>query len=91
MFFTLSWVFYHNDNLINGDFLGYFTFIGEVWLYKVLISVVPFICGLILFWYLFYMLHIHQLFVFSRGYITHKLNHFAKALFHPQMKSRIFS
>lgn len=58
MFFTLSWVFYHNDNLLNGDFLGYFTFIGEVWLYKVLISVVPFICGLILFWYLFYMLHI---------------------------------
>ena len=38
IFFTLTWVFYSNDN-IHGDFLGYFNIIGEIWFWKFSISV----------------------------------------------------
>lgn len=58
IFFGLSWVFYSNEEILNGKFLGYFSYIGEIWIDKVLIGVVPFICGLILFWLLFYMPYI---------------------------------
>ena len=37
IFFTLTWVFYHDDN-IPGDFLGYFNIFGEIWLWKFAIS-----------------------------------------------------
>ena len=33
IFFTLTWVFYTNDN-IHGDFLGYFNIFGAIWLWK---------------------------------------------------------
>eukprot|EP01084_Bolivina_argentea_P202464 345925_1 len=55
IFFTLSWVFYSNDTLLVGDFIGYFTFIGEIWFYKILVSVVPCIICMILFWSLYYV------------------------------------
>ena len=38
IFFTLSWVFYSNDN-IDGDFLGYFNIFGEIWFWKFSVSV----------------------------------------------------
>ena len=37
IFFTLTWVFYTNDN-IHGDLFGYFNIFGAVWLYKFAIS-----------------------------------------------------
>lgn len=41
IFFVVSWLFLSNDQ-INGDFLGHFSIIGQVWCYKVLIAVIPF-------------------------------------------------
>merc|ERR1711920_624252 len=37
IFFTLTWVFYSNE-LIHGDFLGYFNIFGQIWMIKVTIS-----------------------------------------------------
>ena len=55
IFFTFCWVFYSNEELMSGSFLGYFTIIGQVWIYKILISVLPFVVGMIVFWMLFYV------------------------------------
>ena len=58
IFFTLTWVFYADDN-IHGDFLGYFNIFGQIWLYKFGIStVIPVAFGLLLYiccgyWFLF--------------------------------------
>ena len=42
IFFILSWVFYTNDStVLQPQFMGYFTVIGEIWFYKVMISVTP--------------------------------------------------
>ena len=41
IFFILTWVFYTNDTLLTPDFLGYFSVIGEIWFYKVMLSVSP--------------------------------------------------
>ena len=41
IFFILSWVFYSNDTLLQPEFIGYFTIIGEIWFYKIMISVGP--------------------------------------------------
>ena len=38
IFFTLTWVFYSND-LIHGEFLGYFNIFGQIWIWKFFISV----------------------------------------------------
>ena len=49
IFFTLSWVFYTND-YIHGDFLGYFSIFGEIWLWKFAISTaLPVAIGLVFF------------------------------------------
>ena len=37
IFFTLTWVFYSNNN-IEGNFLGYFSIFGEIWFWKFAIS-----------------------------------------------------
>merc|ERR1711879_816168 len=41
IFFIVSWLFLSNEH-INGEFLGYFSVIGEVWCWKVMIGVLPF-------------------------------------------------
>ena len=33
IFLTLTWVFYNND-MIDGDFLGYFNIFGTIWIWK---------------------------------------------------------
>ena len=43
IFFLVSWLFLSHSQHINGDFLGYFGTIGEVWYYKVLIGILPLI------------------------------------------------
>ena len=49
IFFTLTWVFYTNDN-IHGDFLGYFNIFGAIWIWKFGISVlVPAAVGVAVF------------------------------------------
>merc|ERR1719499_3085132 len=56
IFFIVSWLFLSNEH-INGEFLGYFSVIGEVWCWKVMIEVAPFwasamivyVCNLILY------------------------------------------
>ena len=40
IFFIVSWIFLSND-YINGDFLGYFSIVGELWCCKVMISILP--------------------------------------------------
>ena len=40
IFFTLSWVFYQNE-YIHGDFLKEFNILGQVWVYKVFIAILP--------------------------------------------------
>ena len=62
IFFLVSWVFLSNE-YINGNFLGYFSIIGQLWIYKVLISIIPpIICIPILyilfgFWFILYQLY----------------------------------
>merc|ERR1719334_211676 len=41
IFFVVSWIFLSND-YINGQFLGHFSIIGEIWCWKVFIAIVPF-------------------------------------------------
>ena len=49
IFFTLSWVFY-TDQGVYGDFLGYFSVLGEIWLWKFAIAtMVPVAVGLVVF------------------------------------------
>ena len=40
IFFIVSWIFLSND-YINGNFLNYFSFVAEMWFYKVGISILP--------------------------------------------------
>ena len=49
IFFTVTWVFYTNDD-IHGEFLGYFSIFGEIWIWKFVISTLfPVAVGLIIF------------------------------------------
>ena len=41
IFFMLTWVFYTNDTLLHPEFLDYFSIIGEIWFYKMMLSVSP--------------------------------------------------
>eukprot|EP01083_Nonionella_stella_P054904 144893_1 len=43
IFFTLTWVFYSNEAPFQPQFLNHFSIIGQIWIYKVLISVAPFV------------------------------------------------
>ena len=58
IFFTLTWVFYTNDNLLQPVFLGYFSIIGQMWIYKIMISICPIVVGGILLWLTYFMLKI---------------------------------
>merc|ERR1719499_2606690 len=40
IFFVVSWIFLSNDH-IDGDFVGYFSIIGQVWCWKVIFGVLP--------------------------------------------------
>ena len=40
IFFIVSWLFLNSEHL-DANFLGYFSIIGEVWCYKVMISILP--------------------------------------------------
>ena len=51
IFFTLTWVFYTNDNLLKPVFWGYFSVIGQIWCYKVMIGIVPVVIVGILLWF----------------------------------------
>eukprot|EP01084_Bolivina_argentea_P113897 202898_1 len=55
IFFTLSYVFYTSDKLLQPVYHGYFTIIGQIWLYKVLISIIPIIIIAIMYWFLYKM------------------------------------
>ena len=58
IFFIVSWVFLSNQH-INGDFLGYFSIIGQLWCFKIGISILPpiicFACGWIFGGYWLFM------------------------------------
>ena len=54
IFFTLTWVFYTNDDLLQPVFWGYFSIIGQIWIYKVLIGIVPFVILGILSWFFYF-------------------------------------
>ena len=60
IFFTLTWVFYSHDN-IHGDFLGYFSIFGEIWIWKFAIStLIPVGFALVVFfgfgyWFMYYL------------------------------------
>ena len=51
IFFIVSWIFLSND-YINGDFLGYFSIIGELWCIKVGISIIPPLVAIVVLWIL---------------------------------------
>eukprot|EP01084_Bolivina_argentea_P089359 161248_1 len=41
IFFSLTFVFYTNDTVLYPQFFGYFSIVGQIWFYKVIISVSP--------------------------------------------------
>eukprot|EP01083_Nonionella_stella_P070603 189006_1 len=43
IFFTLTWVFYTDETIFKPQFLNHFSVIGQIWFYKVMISVAPFV------------------------------------------------
>ena len=51
----MSWVFYSNDELLTGEFFGYFSFIGEIWIYKLVISIAPVVCCMFVYWSCYYV------------------------------------
>eukprot|EP01084_Bolivina_argentea_P268792 456645_1 len=53
IFFTLSWVFYTNNTLLQPIFLGYFSIIAKIWFYKVIISIIPVVIAGIGAWFTF--------------------------------------
>ena len=55
VFFTLSWVFYTNDTLLQPVFWGYFSIIGQLWCFKLFVSIVPLIILGLLYWFLGYV------------------------------------
>ena len=49
IFFIVSWIFLSNDD-INGNFLGYFSILGEIWIFKVGMSIaLPCIAGAVVY------------------------------------------
>ena len=63
IFFIVSWVFLSNEH-INGNFLGYFSIIGELWCIKIAISILPPIiavaCGWIFGGYWVFMCNLYR-------------------------------
>ena len=49
IFFVVSWIFLSND-YINGDFLGYFSIVGELWCWKIGVSILPPIATVLVGW-----------------------------------------
>ena len=50
IFFVLSWVFYTNEIFLQPVFLKYFSIIGAIWCWKVIIGILPIIAVSILAW-----------------------------------------
>ena len=62
IFFVVSWTFLSND-YINGDFLGHFSIIGEVWCWKVM-GIVPFFA---LVWIIYFC---YEIWAMLFGFLT---------------------